>query len=224
MSLRSVVRLLKSEVASILNCPHLYKKYYFSQEGEDIILEKIFADKKNGFYIDVGAHHPFRYSNTYLLHKKGWTGINIDPNPRTKRLFDRTRRKDINLEIAVDNISGEKIFYMFADDALNTLSKVMADTVVSSKQSILVNSTKVECKPLDHIFKKYVRGKSIDLLNIDVEGNEMNVLESNNWAYFKPKVIVIENLKKKNDINRFLTRLDYKLKAQTISSEIYVQK
>ena len=42
----------------------------YSQEGEDLILQRIFHNQKDGFYIDVGAHHPFRFSNTALLYKK----------------------------------------------------------------------------------------------------------------------------------------------------------
>ena len=73
----------------------------YSSEGEDLILKRIFDKKKKGVYIDVGAHHPFRVSNTYLLYKRNWTGINIDPLPGSKALFNKHRPKDINLEIGV---------------------------------------------------------------------------------------------------------------------------
>lgn len=73
----------------------------YSQEGEDMILSRIFGDKKNGFYVDVGAHHPFRFSNTYLFYKRGWLGINIDAMPGSMRLFDRFRKNDINIESAI---------------------------------------------------------------------------------------------------------------------------
>ena len=44
--------------------------YSYSQEGEDMVLQRIFAQKEYGFYIDVGAHHPKRFSNTYLFYKR----------------------------------------------------------------------------------------------------------------------------------------------------------
>ena len=59
---------------------YLFHSYYlksYSQEGEDIFLRKIF-NKKKGFYVDVGCYHPLDGSNTYLLYKKGWNGINLD--------------------------------------------------------------------------------------------------------------------------------------------------
>ena len=54
----------------------------YSQEGEDLILKRYFgSQKKTGFYVDIGAHHPFRFSNTALLREMGWTGINVEPSP-----------------------------------------------------------------------------------------------------------------------------------------------
>ena len=96
----------------------------YSQEGEDLILSRIF-DKKVGFYVDIGAHHPFRYSNTYKLFQSGWSGINIDASPETINLFKRHRPKDINLNLGVSNCDGELEFYQFEDGAYNTFSSVI---------------------------------------------------------------------------------------------------
>ena len=73
------------------------KKSSYSQDGEDKLLVEYFNFKKEGFFIDIGCHHPKRFSNTYLLHKRGWSGINIDANPWTIFLFNIFRGKDINL-------------------------------------------------------------------------------------------------------------------------------
>jgi len=51
---------------------------YYSQFGEDQILDKLLPEKK-GFFLDIGAGRPIRYSNTYLFYKRGWNGILIDP-------------------------------------------------------------------------------------------------------------------------------------------------
>lgn len=73
----------------------------YSQEGEDLILETFFDEVKNGFFVDIGAYDPIRFSNTYLFYLKGWTGINIDARPESMNDFDEIRPKDINLEIAI---------------------------------------------------------------------------------------------------------------------------
>ena len=68
-----------------------WKRHSYSQEGEDLVLRKIFKKQDKGFYVDVGAHHPKRFSNTFLLYKKGWNGINIDATPGSMKLFNKFR-------------------------------------------------------------------------------------------------------------------------------------
>jgi len=214
---------IKSYISIHLNIPLLYKHGYYSQEGEDIILQKIFLNKKRGFYVDVGAHHPFRYSNTYLLYKKGWKGINIDVTPGTKKMFDMARSKDVNLEVGIDKTQGIRTLFLFEDHALNTFSPNYYKNIVESNQSKLLKKIRVRTYPLRFILKKYAEEKNIDFLNIDVEGFELNVLESNNWKLYKPQVIVVENLSKNTKVENFLKNFNYSLKAQTLSSQIYVK-
>lgn len=73
----------------------------YAQQGEDLILREMLAYAQSGFYVDVGAHHPFRFSNTYLFYKQGWRGINIDAMPGSMKLFDRFRPRDINIQCGV---------------------------------------------------------------------------------------------------------------------------
>jgi len=100
----------------------------YSQEGEDLILLRIFEKKRIGFYVDVGAHHPFRFSNTYRFYLRGWRGINIDPMPGSMRLFNKFRKRDINLELAVGENEDTLIYYMFNEPALNTFDEGLAKT------------------------------------------------------------------------------------------------
>ena len=95
---------------------------FSAKEGEDIILSEFFPNKTDGFYVDVGAHHPMRFSNTHMFYKKGWRGINIDAMPGSMKAFERKRPRDINLEIGVSGKEGEMTFYMFDDPALNGFS------------------------------------------------------------------------------------------------------
>src|SRR3989344_4572766 len=76
----------------------LLGKRSYSQSGEDMILRSIFDDKKEGFYVDVGAFHPKLYSNTYYFYKRGWRGINIEPNPGANFGI---RKGDINLKCGI---------------------------------------------------------------------------------------------------------------------------
>ena len=53
------------------------RRISYSQEGEDLVVDRLLNGKRNGFYVEVGCHHPYRYSNTFMFYKKGWRGICI---------------------------------------------------------------------------------------------------------------------------------------------------
>ena len=72
-------------------------KISYSQFEEDLFLKSYFKNKKIGFFIDIGCHHPFKGNNTYLLYKSGWTGINIDLNQLSIDLFNIARPRDKNI-------------------------------------------------------------------------------------------------------------------------------
>ena len=67
------------------------EKKSYSFGGCDLIIDYIFKSKNKGFYIDVGCQHPISNNNTYLLYKKGWSGINIDLDKKNINLFDLER-------------------------------------------------------------------------------------------------------------------------------------
>lgn len=169
--------------------PHANISY--SQSGEDILLtQHIFQHKKDGFYIDIGAHHPKRFSNTYLLYQQGWSGINIDPIPGMKKLFSE-RKRDINIHAGVSDKTGMMKYYAFTKGAVNTFEEAVAkeQEVHYGKPHIL----DVPVLPLVEILDTHASHKKINLLNIDVEGHEIPVLKSNNWFTYAPEIITIED-------------------------------
>lgn len=181
----------------------LKKKFYgaenfgihHSQCGEDLTIGTVahrFLKIKSGFFIDVGSFHPQNGSNTYLLYKKGWRGINIDPRPGSKKLFDAERPGDINLEIGISEKEGIlKYYYLGEASAYNSFSK---ESLV--KNGVFDQVLKViDCPvmPLSKVLNDYLPpGKEIDYLNIDAEGFEMEVLSSFDLVKWQPKVISLE--------------------------------
>lgn len=167
---------------------------YHSQEGEDILLERLFANKANGFFVDVGAHHATRFSNTFALYKKGWSGINIDATPGSMDSFMNYRPRDINLEIAISDKAGPLLLNVFKEGALNTFDSTLAD---SYKTGGWEKTDAIElhtCSLADVLDQHLTAGQSIDLLSVDVEGEDLGVLRSNNWDKYCPEVIIIEAL------------------------------
>ncbi len=177
--------------------------------GIDLVVGAILKYKKKGIYIDVGCHHPLINNNTYLLHKKGWMGINIDLDFNSIEMFNHFRPRDDNQKIALSHKKSISNLYFFHNRApKNTLNKKSGIGAKSIK--------KINTDTLDNIIKNSkLKIKEIDFLTIDVEGNEFNVLKGLNFNRYKPKVVVIELINKN-------TNYFYEQKIETIQkSKIY---
>lgn len=195
---------------------------FYSQEGEDILLNRIFENKYDGFYVDIGAHHPTRFSNTYLFYKKGWTGINIDAMPNSMIEFNVLRPKDINIEVAISNEESVLTYYEFNEKAINTFSKTQADKIIQNNVYKLVNEHNIRTTTLENLLDKhYSINKPIDFMSIDVEGLDFMVLKSNNWSKYKPTYVLVETLSSdissvlESDVYKFLQEKGYNFFAKT---------
>ena len=207
-----------------------YSVKSYSQEGEDMILKRIFEEQKEGFYVDVGAHHPKRFSNTYFFYKKGWSGINIDPMPNSMKLFDRIRPRDINIEKPISDKKEILTYYSFDEPALNGFSKELSDERNKLEHYCLKSTIDIETSTLEEILDKNLsNNKIIDFLSIDVEGWDFKVLKSTNFHKYKPKVILVEILNnslidiEKNEISIYLKKFNYIIFAKAVNTVIFIE-
>ena len=182
-------------ISIYLNLIHkkiISKKYFYSYGGIDSVVNDIFKDQKNGFYVDVGAQHPIKNNNTYLLHKKGWEGINIDLDQKNINLFNVSRKNDCNIFAAISSLEKDaNLYYYHEGSPINTLSKEIAD-----RQKAIIKETRtIRTKTLTSILENTkFKNKEIDFLSIDVEGVELEVLQGLDLNIYKPKIIVVELL------------------------------
>ena len=200
---KTVLEVVKDLLRPIRNNTRRWLNYnvlsVYGQCGEDKLLAKL-MNKKNGFYVDVGANHPIHLNNTYKFYKKGWRGINIDPIKSNIDLLKKIRPIDKNLLLGVSNVCGEQEFFVFNDNALSTFSKELAESWVKNGYKV-VSTVKVKLVRLEDVFEKY-GCEEIDLLSVDVEGMDLQVLKSNNWDKFKPTFICLEV--GNSDLNRVM--------------------
>jgi FkbM family methyltransferase len=194
-AVRNALRPVRQALARIL-CPRPpFSEYSFSQEGEDMVLRGIFEGQTSGFYVDVGAHHPHRFSNTHYFYLAGWRGINIDAMPGSMDPFNQFRPQDINLEIGVSESTEMLTYYAFDEPALNGFSKEVANRITENGRYHLLFSKPVPTRPLAEILDEYLPlNQTIDFLSIDVEGLDHAVLRSNNWEKYRPQVILTETI------------------------------
>jgi FkbM family methyltransferase len=203
----------------------------YSQEGEDMILRRIFEKQQNGFYVDVGAHHPKRFSNTYFFYKKGWRGINIDATPGSMKLFKKNRKRDINLEVPISEKEQTLTYYMFNEPALNSFSKELSEARIEKSKYQLIELKELKTQTLAYVLDRYLNNNmQIDFYNVDVEGEDLSVLKSNNWNKYIPKVIIVEILKKSieaiadHEISSFLKDMNYIPYAKSVNSVFFMER
>lgn len=198
----------------------------YAQEGEDLFLKRYFNNKRKGFFVDVGAHHPIRFSNTYLFYKMGWRGINVDAMPDSMTEFNKVRPDDTNLEMGISEKEGELEFYIFNEPALNTFSQEVAKSKDGLRNYKIIDTKVVETYPLSSVLDKHLDfSQEIDFMSIDVEGLDLLVLQSNNWEKYKPKLILIEDTDRVNLMNienlpitKFLLAHNYTPIARTFNT------
>lgn len=158
------------------------------------MLRSLTRDRRVGFYVDVGAHHPFYYSNTFHFYSKGWSGVNIDAVPGSMKPFFELRPRDVNLEACVGAPGRWVEFSVFEEQTLNTMDADVASQLVQAKRSRLVRTQKLKTQSLAQILESHVpRGRTIDFLSVDVEGADLEVLQSNDWDKFRPEFVVVES-------------------------------
>ncbi|MGC4016767.1 MAG: FkbM family methyltransferase [Luteolibacter sp.] len=198
-----------------------------AQEGEDIALLRRIGHRPNGFFVDVGAHHPSRFSNTLAFSNMGWRGINIEANPDAAGEFLKKRHRDINLNIGIGGHRSQMKFFRFDEPALNTFSPEVAEQREKSGFKML-DSIPIEVYPLAEVLEKHLpAGTAIDLLSVDVEGLDLDVLQSNDWERFAPAFIIVEILDrgldevKEDPIAIFLKSKGYMAFAKTGHSVIF---
>ena len=164
----------------------------YSQNFEDIMLWRALKSVEKGFYIDVGAFSPDADSVTRLFYEKGWTGINIEPNPLFLNSLKDRRPRDLNLPFAVSETSCFKEFHISENPGLSTLS----DSVASEhrqKLNLAFKKINVEVISLVDVWNRYISINSpVHFLKVDVEGSELAVLGGNDWRCNRPWIVVVE--------------------------------
>ena len=198
----------------------------FSQYGEDVLLHSL-VPQQRGFYVDVGAYHPWRSSNTYRLYLRGWNGITVEPNIDTAALFRRMRPRDTHLTLGISEKPSKLTYHRFKDAINNTF-----DVARGAKlKEDLVEKIEVDCIPLRDLVSAHCSGTDIDLLSVDCEGLDREVLASLDWNATRPTVVIVEDFEQTWAVGRhstpsglrtFLLDRDYAPVANSAFSFIYV--
>jgi FkbM family methyltransferase len=157
----------------------------YAQNAEDVVLRRVFAERRQGFYVDVGASDPIEDSVTCHFYDHGWSGVNVEPSPREYGELSNARRRDVNLNVAIGVGAGPVTFYTSSTRGQGTLDSHLAMQRAES-------SIEVPLVPLGRVLADHVPDGGVDFLKVDVEGWEEKVVASTDWETVRPRVVVVE--------------------------------
>jgi FkbM family methyltransferase len=169
------------------NPANLAAQNFHSQYGQDLfVYERLFQGQRSGFFVDVGANHPIECSNTYLLERNGWTGLAFEPQDYLRELWPSLRTTPcLGMVIGPEN---KEVMFVQARPDEHGLSGVDGYNKVAQGGT----RVRVPQRRLADVLAERSIGR-VDYLSIDVEGYEMNVLDSIDFAAVDIRVIGIEN-------------------------------
>ena len=166
----------------------------WSQGGEDLAILYAIAGKRDGIYIDIGAHHPYRFSVTHHLSRIGWRGVNVDANSELIEIFNKERKRDVNICVAVGT-EKSYTFTIFKEPALSSVDKEWSNKFQADGWEI-DRTVEVPGVTLREIYDRHFPNDRIDLLSIDAEGSDLNVLQSMNFENLDkarfPRLLLLE--------------------------------
>lgn len=206
----------------------------YSQSGEDRVVKFIFEALgiQKPTYLDIGAHDPVRYSNTYLFYEDGCNGVCVEPNPRLFSRLQHWRPRDVCLNVGIGAISREAVpFYELSSDTLSTFSESEAKRNVEKHGLQIERVIRIDIMTPGDIIQKYFQS-SPDFVSLDVEGLELEILGAFDFSGARPVVICVETITyekngggvKLTNVIEFLTNVGYMLYADTNINTIFVDR
>jgi FkbM family methyltransferase len=202
----------------------------WSQHGEDVLIDRLLGHPRAGFYVDVGAYDPTRFSNTARFYRRGWRGINVEPNPARFRRVAAARPRDVNLNLGLGREAGERPFYLLEPETLSTFSADEASGFVAQGAARLLEETTLPIETLAAIMRAHDAPAAPEFLSVDVEGLELEVLEGGDWDRYRPRVVCVEAVAygsrpgpPEGPVHEFLVEAGYRVAHTTALNRLYVR-
>ena len=210
-----------------------YGRLSFSQCGEDMIVDFIFRALGIGkaTYLDVGAHRPKEFNNTYYFYLKGCRGANVEPDPSLYEELVRARPRDTNLRLGVAGTEEKgRPFFVMSTPTLNTFSESEAKRYEATGRHQIIRVEPIDVVTLNYLFRSHFDDKAPDFLSVDVEGLDLEIISSIDLEKYRPLVICVETItfsedrteQKVADIADYLCSRGYRQYADTYINTIFV--
>lgn len=199
----------------------LDRKYVSSlrNPGSDVrhLVRKFFENAGPGFYVDVGANHPTRGSQSWHLEEQGWKGILVEPLPDYCALLS-AQRTGIVVQCACSNrVNHGTTMPLVSAHAYSTLN---ARPIV--RRTIAADHINVQVRTLDSILEEYSAPQPLDFLSIDVEGHEVELFDGFSFDRWRPKLVVLEDHVLDRRKHDYMVKSGYQLVVRMNLDSVYV--
>ena len=233
MSLKTIALSLLFCTPTILLCKET--RYHGQWKQDRYMNEHFFHNKKQGTFVDIGAHNGVTISNSLFYEKKlGWQGICVEPMPKIFKEL-RGNRSCICIQGCITDARGQKDFLHVASPRVNTemlsglLEKYDPKHLARVDREIAQHGgykeiIKVECYTFNEIMRTH-NITHIDYLSIDTEGGELDILKTIDFDTIAIHIIDVENNFPENTgIKKFLTSKGFHFVTRIKCDEVYCNR
>jgi FkbM family methyltransferase len=234
------IRQLVKEKLLIFSNKIFYNEYLsFAQAGEDKVVEFLFNSMgiSRISYLEIGTNNPIHYNNTYLFYLKGSRGICVEANPTLVAAIKKHRPEDVCLNVGIGKETNSALeFYIFddvdKDKGLSTFSKEEVNHIETTTHIKVAKVEKIPVITINEVLQNYFTTKAPDYISIDVEGLDLDILQTVDFSLYRPIAVCVETVNftmnhkkvKRTDIIDFMLSKGYFVYADTGINSIFVDK
>ena len=169
---------------------------FYSQNGEDFLLCRVFEGQTQGRFVEVGCIDGRRFSNTLALEELGWDGLCIEAHPDYMDLLRANRPGSAVVHCAVgDRDQSQVTFYANRRGSLSTLKPEMEQHFREHYAPYFsgFEPCTVPLRTLSSLLDEHGI-RDIDVLSLDIEGGELDALRGIDFSRHRPRLLVVECL------------------------------
>ncbi len=205
----------------------------YAQCGEDMIAAHVLIELlkiEQPSYLDIGAHHATRLSNTYYFYRRGGVGVCVEPDPTLHAAIQRKRPRDLclNVGIGTGTETQKQDFYIRQDRYLNSFTPPLADQSAASPGERVQSIVPIDLVPINNLLTRHFTAPP-NFLSLDTEGMDLKILRAIDFGRTRPELLCVETLDfasqaKDMEITPYLQSVGYRVYADTFINTLYVEE
>ena len=189
----------------------------FPDRCEQELKGDFFGAQRAGYFVEVGANDPYRGSQTWTLEQLGWDGVLVEPQPDLAEQLRRSRSARVVAAACSAPENNRSVMTLYLCGPHSSLSRSLAAAGARANSTV-----EVPVRTLNDVLAEAEAPAPIDFVSIDVEGHELEVLRGFDAAYWRPRLILVEDHLASLSAHRHLTRAGYRLIRRTGLNGWYV--